>query len=61
MYGCMATGENMGLISPVQDSVTLSKIQKIGGKTGAFSSDILYKWLKDENKSEAALVDNYFI
>ena len=51
----MATGENMGLISPVEDSVTLSKIQKmIGGKTGAFSSEILYKWLQGQNKTDTA-------
>ena len=46
----------MGLISPVQDSVTLAKIQRIGGRTGAFNTDILYKWLQNQNKSDAALV-----
>ncbi|KAL5252680.1 hypothetical protein ACHWQZ_G015451 [Mnemiopsis leidyi] len=55
VYGCMATGENMGLISPVQDSVTLAKIQRAGGRTGAFNTDILYKWLQSMNKTDAAM------
>lgn len=56
VYGCMSTGENMGLISPVRDSYTLAKIQKqYGGNVGALKSDTLFKWLKDQNKTELGL------
>ena len=43
----------------VGDSITLKEIQQKYG--GAFSSDSLYKWLKDQNKTEKKYVPNLIV
>ena len=48
IYNCLPTGDMVGLIEVVQKSQTVARIQlKLGGVTGVFRDDILFKWIKD--------------
>ena len=62
-YGCVATGDEIGMIEVVLNSETTAKITKeAGGATAAFKSDPLVKWLKRQNESTIefdAAVDNF--
>ena len=55
-YGCMSTGDQVGLIEVVLQSNTIAKIQKEkgGGSRGAFDKSTLYKWLQEKNKDKEA-------
>ncbi|KAG9332477.1 hypothetical protein JZ751_014575 [Albula glossodonta] len=49
-YGCISTGQNMGMIEIVRDAVTIAAVQRSrGGTTGAFKNDALFEWLKGRN------------
>jgi phosphatidylinositol-4,5-bisphosphate 3-kinase len=50
-YGCVATGDEVGMIEVVLNAETTANItKKSGGVTAAFKSDPLAKWLKKENE-----------
>jgi len=53
-YGCLSTGDCVGLIEVVRNSHTIMQIQCKGGLKGAlqFNSHTLHQWLKDKNKGE---------
>ncbi|EFA86096.1 phosphatidylinositol-4,5-diphosphate 3-kinase [Heterostelium album PN500] len=52
-YGCIATGDMIGMIEVVLNSETTAKIQKsAGGATAAFKLDPLANWLLQHNKTE---------
>ncbi|GAM25539.1 hypothetical protein SAMD00019534_087140 [Acytostelium subglobosum LB1] len=52
-YGCIATGDMIGMIEVVLNSETTAKIQKsAGGATAAFKLDPLANWLLNHNKTE---------
>ena len=51
-YGCIATGEEMGMIEVVLESETTANIQKAyGGVTAAFKQTPLANWLREHNPS----------
>uniref|UniRef100_A0A8C9FRV8 Phosphatidylinositol-4,5-bisphosphate 3-kinase n=1 Tax=Pavo cristatus TaxID=9049 RepID=A0A8C9FRV8_PAVCR len=59
-YGCISTGNKIGMIEIVKDATTIAKIQQSTvGNTGAFKDEILNQWLKDrcviEEKFQAAV------
>jgi len=57
-YGCIATGEGVGMIEVVLDADTASNIQKaIGGANAAFQKEPLLKWLKLKNPLPEKLND----
>ncbi|KAI6655886.1 Phosphatidylinositol 4,5-bisphosphate 3-kinase catalytic subunit alpha isoform-like [Oopsacas minuta] len=58
-YGCLSTGNQIGMIEIVLNSYTLAKIHKKygGGAKGAFSSQSLYNYLVDANK-DSKQIDN---
>ena len=61
-YGCLSTGDQVGLIEVVLNSSTIAKIQKKKGAKGAFDKKLLYYWLKDQNPDQASLdkaVENF--
>ena len=61
-YGCLSTGDQVGLIEVVLSSSTIAKIQKKKGAKGAFDKKLLYHWLKDQNSDQVALdkaVENF--
>ncbi|XP_043944471.1 phosphatidylinositol 4,5-bisphosphate 3-kinase catalytic subunit gamma isoform [Protopterus annectens] len=48
-YGCISTGNKIGMIEIVKDATTIAKIQQSTvGNTGAFKDEILNQWLKDK-------------
>lgn len=48
-YGCIATGNKIGMIQIVKDATTIAKIQQSTvGNTGAFKDEVLNHWLKDK-------------
>ncbi|XP_020914528.1 phosphatidylinositol 4,5-bisphosphate 3-kinase catalytic subunit beta isoform [Exaiptasia diaphana] len=53
-YGCLCTGNNVGLIQVVDNSETLAKIQKkqSGAISGAFGKTCLWDWLSQCNEKE---------
>ena len=53
-YGCLSTGDHIGMIEVVPDAETIAKIQKqkTGAITGAFIKNCIYDWLKDYNPDE---------
>ncbi|KAK5582911.1 hypothetical protein RB653_004500 [Dictyostelium firmibasis] len=53
-YGCISTGDMIGMIEVVLNSETTAKIQKSGGggATAAFKLDPLANWLSQHNKTE---------
>ena len=50
-YGCLSTGDQIGMIEVVLNSNTVAKIQKEkgGGAKGAFDKTTLYQFLKEHN------------
>ncbi|KAM3832409.1 phosphatidylinositol 4,5-bisphosphate 3-kinase catalytic subunit gamma isoform [Vipera latastei] len=59
-YGCISTGNKIGMIEIVKDANTIAKIQQSTvGNTGAFKDEILNQWLKEkcviEEKFQAAV------
>ena len=56
-YGCLSTGNQVGLIEVVLQANTVAKIQKEmgGGSRGAFDKSTLYRWLADKNKGKQQL------
>ena len=49
-YACLSMGHNIGMIELVQNSSTISNIQKASGKTAAaFKQDTLWRWLQEKN------------
>uniref|UniRef100_A0A3Q3WVJ2 Phosphatidylinositol 4,5-bisphosphate 3-kinase catalytic subunit gamma isoform n=1 Tax=Mola mola TaxID=94237 RepID=A0A3Q3WVJ2_MOLML len=52
-YGCISTGNRIGMIEIVKDATTIANIQQsVVGSTGAFKDEILYQWLRDKCGSE---------
>uniref|UniRef100_A0A3Q2DX33 Phosphatidylinositol 4,5-bisphosphate 3-kinase catalytic subunit gamma isoform n=1 Tax=Cyprinodon variegatus TaxID=28743 RepID=A0A3Q2DX33_CYPVA len=52
-YGCISTGNRIGMIEIVKDATTIAKIQQsVVGSTGAFKDEILHQWLRDKCVSE---------
>ncbi|XP_042324361.1 phosphatidylinositol 4,5-bisphosphate 3-kinase catalytic subunit gamma isoform isoform X1 [Sceloporus undulatus] len=48
-YGCISTGNKIGMIEIVKDATTIAKIQQSTvGNTGAFKDEILNQWLKEK-------------
>ena len=62
-YGCLSTGDQVGMIEVVLNSTTIAKIQKKArGARGAFDKKLLYQWLLDQNPDPAArekAIDNF--
>jgi len=61
-YGCLSTGDQVGMIEVVLNCSTIAKIQKKKGAKGAFDKKILFQWLKDQNTDSKALdkaVENF--
>nr|CAH0099295.1 unnamed protein product [Daphnia galeata] len=57
-YGCISTGNRVGLIEVVLDADTIANIQKEKGVTkvtATFERGSLLAWLKDHNPTETAL------
>ncbi|XP_058017119.1 phosphatidylinositol 4,5-bisphosphate 3-kinase catalytic subunit delta isoform isoform X2 [Ahaetulla prasina] len=55
-YGCLSTGDKMGLIEVVRDSDTIANIQLNKSNmaaTAAFNKDALLNWLKSKNPGDA--------
>lgn len=51
-YGCLSTGNKMGLIEVVKNSDTIANIQlnnSNSAATAAFNKDALLNWLKSKN------------
>jgi len=53
-YGCLCTGNNVGLIQVVDNAETLAKIQKeqSGAISGAFGKTCIWDWLLSKNDKE---------
>ncbi|KAM7366915.1 hypothetical protein PAMP_014851 [Pampus punctatissimus] len=52
-YGCISTGNRIGMIEIVKDANTIANIQQsVVGSTGAFKDEILYQWLREKCVSE---------
>lgn len=48
-YGCISTGNNIGMIEIVRNAVTIATAQRnLGGTAGAFKNDALFEWLKSK-------------
>ena len=61
-YGCIATGDGVGMIEVVLNSETIAHItSERGGASAAFSEDPLLVWLKAQNSQEgmAKVVENF--
>ena len=62
-YGCLSTGNQVGMIEVVLNSTTIAKIQKKArGARGAFDKKLLYQWLMDQNpdpESKEKAIDNF--
>ena len=62
-YGCVSTGDEVGMIEVVLNSETTANITKqAGGASAAFKSDPLVKWLRRQNENDADMdkaVDNF--
>lgn len=55
-YGCLSTGDQVGLIEVILNSSTIAKIQKKSrGARGAFDRTLLLKWLREQNPKPAEL------
>jgi phosphatidylinositol-4,5-bisphosphate 3-kinase len=52
-YGCIATGDEIGMIEVVQNADTTANINKAAGGTKAvLKEDTLTKWIKQNNPTE---------
>uniref|UniRef100_A0A8C5HE99 Phosphatidylinositol 4,5-bisphosphate 3-kinase catalytic subunit gamma isoform n=1 Tax=Gouania willdenowi TaxID=441366 RepID=A0A8C5HE99_GOUWI len=48
-YGCISTGNKIGMIEIVKDATTIANIQQsVVGSTGAFKDEILHQWLREK-------------
>ncbi|XP_030589873.1 phosphatidylinositol 4,5-bisphosphate 3-kinase catalytic subunit gamma isoform-like [Archocentrus centrarchus] len=48
-YGCISTGQNIGMIEIVRNATTIAAVQRsLGGTTGAFKNNVLFEWLKSK-------------
>ncbi|KAJ1161332.1 hypothetical protein NDU88_001819 [Pleurodeles waltl] len=48
-YGCISTGNKIGMIEIVKDATTIAQIQQSTvGNTGAFKDEVLNQWLKEK-------------
>ncbi|OCT89136.1 hypothetical protein XELAEV_18017753mg [Xenopus laevis] len=48
-YGCISTGNKIGMIEIVKDATTIAQIQQSTvGNTGAFKDEVLSQWLKEK-------------
>ena len=56
-YGCLSTGNQVGLIEVILNSSTIAKIQKKSrrGARGAFDRKVLLQWLREQNPSPTQL------
>ena len=55
-YGCLSTGDQVGLIEVILNSSTIAKIQKKSrGARGAFDKTLLLKWLREQNSNPSHL------
>ncbi|XP_053572545.1 phosphatidylinositol 4,5-bisphosphate 3-kinase catalytic subunit gamma isoform isoform X2 [Bombina bombina] len=55
-YGCISTGDKIGMIEIVQDATTIAQIQQSTvGNTGAFKDEVLSQWLKEKCPIEEKL------
>ncbi|XP_065180000.1 phosphatidylinositol 4,5-bisphosphate 3-kinase catalytic subunit alpha isoform-like [Sycon ciliatum] len=56
-YGCLSSGDQVGLIEVVLNAETIANIQCqiAGGASGAFKANTLYMWLQEKNKDPAQL------
>ncbi|XP_032810380.2 phosphatidylinositol 4,5-bisphosphate 3-kinase catalytic subunit gamma isoform isoform X2 [Petromyzon marinus] len=53
-YGCISTGDKIGMIEVVRDATTIAQIQQSRvGNTGAFRDELLHQWLRDKCPIEA--------
>mmetsp|Transcript_21393 Transcript_21393/g.34853 ORF Transcript_21393/g.34853 Transcript_21393/m.34853 type:complete len:940 (+) Transcript_21393:3108-5927(+) len=61
LYGCITTGDELGLIEVVTNSETIAGIQKKHGKLGALSARPLRTWLLECNVGQNfnSIVDNF--
>uniref|UniRef100_UPI00358F6A00 phosphatidylinositol 4,5-bisphosphate 3-kinase catalytic subunit gamma isoform n=1 Tax=Myxine glutinosa TaxID=7769 RepID=UPI00358F6A00 len=61
-YGCISTGNNIGMIQIVQDGTTIAKIQQSKvGNTGAFKDEVLHQWLQEKSPNQDQLVLEKFV
>ncbi|XP_023694840.1 phosphatidylinositol 4,5-bisphosphate 3-kinase catalytic subunit gamma isoform [Paramormyrops kingsleyae] len=52
-YGCISTGNKIGMIEIVKDATTIANIQQSTvGNTGAFKDEILNQWLREKCLTE---------
>ncbi|KAF3859413.1 hypothetical protein F7725_021812 [Dissostichus mawsoni] len=59
-YGCISTGNRIGMIEIVKDATTIANIQQsVVGSTGAFKDEILYQWLRDKCVCEDKAVEKF--
>ncbi|XP_041378103.1 phosphatidylinositol 4,5-bisphosphate 3-kinase catalytic subunit beta isoform-like isoform X2 [Gigantopelta aegis] len=56
-YGCVATGQDQGIIEVVDKSMTIADIQKkySSGALSAFKREVLFKWLCEFNNTDEQL------
>ena len=56
-YGCLSTGNQVGLIEVILNASTIAKIQKKSrrGARGAFDKKVLLQWLREQNPSPTQL------
>lgn len=54
-YGCLSTGDQVGMIEVVLNASTIAKVQKKRGAKGALDKKIMYQWLKEQNPDPVAL------
>ncbi|KAM9312943.1 phosphatidylinositol 4,5-bisphosphate 3-kinase catalytic subunit gamma isoform [Gastrophryne carolinensis] len=55
-YGCISTGNKIGMIQIVKDATTIAQIQQSTvGNTGAFKDEVLSQWLKEKCPIEEKL------
>ncbi|XP_069485232.1 phosphatidylinositol 4,5-bisphosphate 3-kinase catalytic subunit gamma isoform [Ambystoma mexicanum] len=55
-YGCISTGNKIGMIEIVKDATTIAQIQQSTvGNTGAFKDEVLNQWLKEKCPIEEKL------
>ena len=55
-YGCLSTGDQVGLIEVILNSSTIAKIQKRSrGARGAFDRKVLLQWLREQNPTQTGL------
>jgi len=54
-YGCISTGDEVGMIEVVLNSMTTAAITRdAGGATAAFREDPIDRWIRDNNPTDSA-------